>query len=409
MDDMDGAKAPSMDFVAILAAVLRRWKLITTITLFAMIATYGVLRLVPSSYLSAVEILVYDPQQQINAEVQKPISPFVDAMGNDAMTTEIDILKSKSVALRVASELGLDKDPEFQPQSITAKLAEHLGLPGLVRYLEDSHETIDDAKEKKAESLDQAAEALLKKTNVWQEAYILFVTATAHSPILAQRLASTIATDYLNSQRDARQQALQRVASWLKDRVDNLQSRVLETEASIEKLKSENDLRDAEFNNQRVQQITELNNELMKLRTDVEEKHSRLEQVRHVIENNGDVQSIPELTASATITTLRQKQAELSSRATDLQNRLGEHHLQVIAIRAELATVTQQINSETEHVLGDMKNTYAIAVRQEQSLEANLQNLTAHANSEAYVKLQQLQRVAEADRKLYDSYLSRYQ
>ena len=113
-----GEQAPSIDLFAILAAALRRWKLIITIALVALIATYGVLRFVPSRYRSTVEILVYDPQQQINAAVQKPISPFVDAVGNDAMNTEIKILRSKSVALRVASELGLDKDPEFQPGNL---------------------------------------------------------------------------------------------------------------------------------------------------------------------------------------------------------------------------------------------------------------------------------------------------
>jgi len=403
-----GAQAPSIDFFAILVATLRRWKLIAAIALSAIIATYGVLKIMPSSYQSTVEILVYDPQQQINAEVQKPIFPFVDAIGNDAMATEIDILKSKSVALRVATELNLDKDPEFQPRSLPARLAERLGLSGLARVLRQDIPANRSAEDSKAERLDQAAEVLLKSVDVWQEAYVLFVTTKSHSPIMAQRLASTIANDYLNSQREARQEALQRVATWLKGRVDNLQSRVLESEAAIEKLKSENDLRDAESNTQREQQIGALNTQLMTVRTAVEEKRARLEQVRHVIDTNGDVQSIPELTASATLTALRERQSELASRATDLKNRLGEHHLQVVTLRAELAAVDQQISAETDHILGDMRNSYDIAVRQEQSLEANLQSLTAHANSEAYVKLQQLQRVADADRKLYDSYLSQY-
>ena len=87
---------------------------------------------------------------------------------------------------------------------------------------------------------------------------------------------------------------------------------------------------------------------------------------------------------------------------------MGPRHLQVIAIRADLAAVNQQINAEAEHVLGNMKNSYDIAVRQEQSQEVNLQSLTAHVNSEVYVKLQQLQRVADADRNLYNSYLSQF-
>ena len=87
---------------------------------------------------------------------------------------------------------------------------------------------------------------------------------------------------------------------------------------------------------------------------------------------------------------------------------MGDSHLQVIAARADLAATTQQLNDEVQHILGNMKNSHDIAVRQEQSLEANLQSLTAHANSEVYIKLTQLQSAADADRKLYESYLSQY-
>ena len=132
-EDMGGAQAPPMDIFAILAAVLRRWKLVTAMTLSSLIATYGALKLVPSVYKSTVEILVYDPQRQIDATVQKPISPFVDAVSNDLMNTEIKILKSKSVALRAASELGLDRDPEFQSDSGIAHLVDRLRFPSLGR------------------------------------------------------------------------------------------------------------------------------------------------------------------------------------------------------------------------------------------------------------------------------------
>jgi exopolysaccharide transport family protein len=409
VEDMGGAPAPSTDLFAILGAVLRRWKLITAITLSALIATYGVLKLVPSLYKSTVEILVFDPQRQIDAAVQKPISPFVDAVGYDAMSTEINVIKSKSVALRVARELGLDGDPEFQPRSRLAEFAERLGFPSLGRADNNSAQTIDVTEEEKAEKLDQAADALLGKLQVWPESYIIFVSATSQNPITAQRLASTIANDYLASQREARQEALQRVATWLRGRVDDLQSRVLETESSIEKLKAENGIRDTGFNNVSEQQIGGLNTQLMTARAEVDEKRARIEQARRVIDTNGDIQSIPELTASAVLTELRQKQTELNWRAADLQNKVGERHVQVIAIRAELDGINKQINAEAEHILGNMKNAYDIAVRREQSLEANLQRLIAAlGNSETVVKLQELRRVADADRKLYESYLSQY-
>jgi uncharacterized protein involved in exopolysaccharide biosynthesis len=90
-------------------------KLISAISLSALIVTYGVLKLVPPLYKSTVEILVLDPQGRIDTAGQKPISPFVDAISFEAMNTEIKVIKSKSVALRVARELGLDRDPEFHP------------------------------------------------------------------------------------------------------------------------------------------------------------------------------------------------------------------------------------------------------------------------------------------------------
>jgi polysaccharide biosynthesis transport protein len=409
VEDMGDAPTPSIDLFAILAAVLRRWKLITAITLCALIATYGALKLVPSLYKSTVEILVFDPQRQIDAAVQKPISPFVDAVGNDAMNTEINLIKSKSVALRVARELGLDRDPEFQPHNRLAELAERLGFPRLGRADNNSVKTIGVTEEEKAEKLDQAADALRGRLQVWPESYIILVSTTSENPIKAQHLASTIANDYLASQREARQEALQRVATWLRGRVDDLQSRVLETESSIEKLRAEIGIRDTGFNNVSEQQIGALNTQLMTARAEVGEKRARLEQARHVIDTNGDIQSILELTASTVLTELRQKQTELNWRAADLQNKVGERHLQVIAIRAELAGINRQINAEAEHILGNMKNAYDIAMRREQSLEANLQRFTGPlGNSETYVKLQQLRRVADADRNLYDSYLSQY-
>jgi succinoglycan biosynthesis transport protein ExoP len=418
VEDMGGAPKPSVDFFAILAAALRRWKLITAITLSALIATYGVLKLKPPVYKSTIEILVYDPQRQIDTAVQKPISPFVDAVGYDAMSTEINIIKSKSVALRVASELGLDRDPEFQTHNLLAELMEWLGFPHLGRADNKSAQTIAGTEEEKAEKLDQAADGLLGNLQVWHESYIIFISTTSQNPIKAQRLAATIANDYLASQREARQEALQRVATWLKGRVENLQSRVLETESAIEKLKAESGIPDAEFSNMREQQIAALNTQITTARSEVAWKRARLEQARHVTETNGDIhsltskpddlQSLPELVSSTVLEGLRQKQVELSWRAADLQNKPGEQYAHVIAIRAELAGINKQINAEVQHILGNIRNAYDVAVRREQALEADLKSLTAGHDSGAYQKLQQLRRLADADHTLYQSYLSQY-
>ena len=322
-------------------------------------------------YKSTVEILVYDPQQQIDTAVQKPISPFVDAVSNELMNTEIKILRSKSVALRVASELGLDKDPEFQSHSPISDLMERchdrivdlmerLGFPGPGRASDNSGER------PRQKSWTGQQMQLLRRLDIWQDSYIITVSTTSLEPIKAQRLASTVANDYLASQREARQEALEHVVTWLKGRADDLQSQLLQTESSIEKLKVESGIRDIEVDKVREQQIADLNTKLTTAREEVEDKRARLEQARQVIDTKGDIDSIPELTASAALSELRRKQMELNWNAAELQNKVGERNSQVISIRAQLATVIKQIDAEAEHVLGNMKNAYDIAVQREQ-------------------------------------------
>jgi capsular exopolysaccharide synthesis family protein len=123
---------------------------------------------------------------------------------------------------------------------------------------------------------------------------------------------------------------------------------------------------------------------------------------------NGDAEGIPEVTASGALKELRQIRMELNSRLVDLQSKLGGYNPQVVSVRAELAAVNKQINTEAGHVLATMRNAYDIAVRREQTLEADLQSLTANLNSETYLKLRQLRRVADSDRKDYESYLAQY-
>jgi succinoglycan biosynthesis transport protein ExoP len=404
------AQDTPVDLLSILAGILRQWKLIIAVTLFALIATYGALKIVPSLFVSTSEILIFDPTQQMDQAVQKSVSPFIDNVDADSMNTEIEIIKSKSIALRVAKELGLEKDAEFQPEGRLSVLAEQLGLTRLGWPVGDS-ETMGTADQARAARLDGAADLLLQRLRVDRVpfSYILSISVMSQDAAKAQRLAQAVTDDYLSSQRQARQDAVQRVASWLKGRVDDLQSRVLETEAAIQKVKTENKIVDTDSNNVSEQQIAGLNTQLMSVRGEVAAERAHLDQARRIIEGNGDIQAIPELMASGTLSQLRQRQEELSWRAAELRSKLGEGHAAVIAVRAQLAGINKQMSAEADHILDNMQNAYDISAQREKSIEANLQRLTtSRSGSEVYLKLQQMQRVVDADRKLYESYLSQF-
>jgi capsular exopolysaccharide synthesis family protein len=80
-----------------------------------------------------------------------------------------------------------------------------------------------------------------------------------------------------------------------------------------------------------------------------------------------------------------------------------------MTVRMQLAGITKTINAEASRIIGNMQNAFDAAVRHEQSVRTSLQNfLSSRGNSEDYLKLQQLRRIGDADRKLYESYLSQY-
>ncbi len=415
---VEGAQGSTLDLQSILVAVLRRWKLVTIVPVLALTVAYGAIKAVAPVYKSTAEILIFDPQRQIDEAIQKRISPFNDAVDAVAMDTEIEVIKSKSLALRVAKELGLDRDREFQADSGLLAWVERLGVPGAgvekpgMRHPASPEGGPQGGGSRDEQRLDQAAEMLRQHLDASRVgfSYILAITASSWDPAKAQRLAQAVAEDYLASQREARQEALQRVASWLEGRVDDLRSRVLETEASIEKLKAASGLGDAGARGTiSEQQVSEVNGQLMLARAEVADKKAHLDQARRLSQNGGEIDQIPDVMSSGLIGQLRQQQSQLSQREWELRSKVGEGHEEVIAVRVQLAAINKAMNLEANRILGNMQIAYDTALDHEHALEASLQKLvSARGNSEDYLKLQQLRRVVDADRKLYESYLSQF-
>jgi succinoglycan biosynthesis transport protein ExoP len=392
----ESPQSPGIDFQWIFRILLLRWKLITATPLIAICLTYSALKILPSTYKSNVELMIFDPRQHIQNDHEA--SPFdISPVG---INTEIEVIKSKSLALRVSKELALDKDPEFY----------HDPGRGWLGW-RSSEEKIDEGTGSgNSDALDRAADALLMHLEVSRVnvSYAAVLSITAQTPEKAQRLSATIADDYLEIEREARAEALARFENWLKPRIQELQSRVQASEAAIQKLKAESGMSDTGGKaNVSEQQISDLNTQLMSARNEVANQGATLRQARLVLTSNGNVEEIAEVMRSTVIGQLHTQQLELNRREDVLQDRLGESHPEVLAIRAQLESVNKAVKAEAARVVGTMQHSYDSAVEREASLEQSLQDLTSQrGNSQAFLKLQQLERVADGDRKLYESYLS---
>jgi capsular exopolysaccharide synthesis family protein len=422
---LEEVEAASVNLHSIFGVLLRHWKLICVVPLLAMVATYFVLKCVPPQYKSTTEILIVNPKLQTETG-QTPSVFDIDAA---AMSTEIALLQSKSLALRVARELELDKNPNFVERGMTALFLDQLGVSPLLERLGLSHpQGSDDAGQagtdpeqtgangvtaaanQPSTALDEAADDLRGRIKIDRLglSYVLSVSIATQVPLLSQRILDAVAKNFFAEQREARADARQQAAGWLQNWVSELRDSLAETEGKIERLKAESGFSDTGLAvNVTEQQTSELNKLLAQARADVTEHKLRLDQARHLLESGGDIQAIPAVMASDAITKLRQQQSELKWREAELRSKYGDHHVEVVAYRAQLASVNKQMNDEAQHIITNLQSTYDLALQRQQALEASLQKVTIAGSDKTsgYAQLRALQPAADAKRKLFEQAL----
>jgi capsular exopolysaccharide synthesis family protein len=417
--------AQPVDIRKLVGGLARRWKLIIAVPIVLLFVVYIVMQAIPSVYQANIQVLVFDPQQAAAVSMGEQAKDF-DTV---AINTEVEILKSETLSLQVAKELRLDQIPEFQTQSRLQQLLDALHQPRdgwLGTHLQaladaihgrrgdgsnDPASSVTDPAAKEAARLALAARILRNRIAVdhVNASYVLVVSARANDPRLAERLVTTLIDVYFRGQRDAWRKALDEQLTRLSAKLAELATHVVETDTEIDKLRAKGGLGDSGKGSASDSQIAQLNTQLLTARSVVDDKRVRLEQARHLAASGGDMLDIPEALASPVISQLRLQQTQLTQEQAQLRARLGDRHAQVLAVGAQLADVNKALSDQQAHLLGDMQNAYDIAVRQEQSIEANMQRLTASlSNSGDYVKLQELQRSAAQDTKLYDAYLPQY-
>jgi Mrp family chromosome partitioning ATPase len=110
------------------------------------------------------------------------------------------------------------------------------------------------------------------------------------------------------------------------------------------------------------------------------------------------------------VDSLRQQAVALSVEEADLSSRFGSRHPQAVALRAERADLEQRIAAEVRRTLQSLRNEVNGAQLREERLDEAITDLetTYLASSEAGIELRRLQREAETDRVLYETFLERY-
>ncbi len=390
------APAPGIDFQEILAALWRGKTTILWTTAASLLLAVLFVLAVPHRYTAVTQILI-DPTD-LHA-VGNDLTPTNQA--NDAAVLQVEsqvrVLTSDSVLLRVVKAEALDRDPEFaRPPSPLRSLMLSFGLGG------------------EASAADPAVAALnaLKRAvqvKRSERTYVVDVSVTSRDREKAARLANAIAQAYLAEQTDVRANAARQVSQSLSARLNELKNRVREAEDRVEAFKQRNNILGSSGQLVNEQQLTELNNQLGVARARTAAAKARLDQVQQVQLSKNEIGAFPEAVQSQTITALRSQYAEVMRREAEQMTSLGARHPAVIEIQAEAERLRHMIEDEVHRIALSARSEYESARANEGTLAANLETLkgNAIATNEAMVTLRELDRDVQASRAVYESFLVR--
>jgi len=373
---------------------------VTAATVMALVIAF--VAVVTPKYTATSTVLI-DPRRTsvVDPNNQAPASP----VGADDSTVESQamLLQSVAVLLSVVERLKLTADPEFVPP------------PGIIDWVKGLFVSPTPTPGVSAEDVlkAKAVERLSKRLKVARSktTFLIDINASSWEATKAATIANAIADEYFLEQVRSKYDATKTAASWLNQQLDALKARVLASDKAVEDFRAKNNLTVSQGVTVNDQQITDLNNKVVEARVQSAEARAKFDQVKQFTSaKGGDPGSVAEALASDTVVRLRTQYADLIKNESDLATKYGPRHPLVVAARAQLRDTQRLIDEEVQRILQGRRHVYEVAAAREASLQKSLDGLQGVSgdSGQAQVRLRELQREAEANRMLYESFLSRY-
>jgi exopolysaccharide transport family protein len=395
----EGWKGPTVDLREMARILRRRWRAVV-LPAVVLIGLGLVYVLIATTLYTATSTVLVDPRR---ANVVETNQSVLSSYGTDDATIESQALLIQSIAIlqRVVDKLKLTQDSEFMPKP---------GLLDPIRNLFRSDAPIDGV------SPADAARAysiylLQRRMKVTRQGttFLVDIAVSSESPQKAATIANAVADAYFEEQVRAKFDATRIAAKWLGGQIDTLKTRVVTAEQAVADYRAANNLAVAQGVTVNDQQITDLNNKLIAARVQTAEARAKFDQVQQLAKSGGDAGSLNAAVSSDMVSKLRAQYADIAKNEADLTSKYGARHPLVANVRAQLKDAQRLIDEEIQRIVQSTTHDYDVAKSREASLQDSLDKLQGVSSSsgQALVRLHELQREAEANRTLYESYLAR--
>jgi succinoglycan biosynthesis transport protein ExoP len=328
------------------------------------------------------------------------ISPSEALSGGSAadtkINTEISIMQSRTIVVKVATDLNLANEPAFWGVK-KLKQARSINDP-------DTREAV----------IERMRGILLVAHEPKNE--IVDISCTTTSPALSAKIVNSIINEYIAHIFQVRYGSTERVSKWLVSQLDDLKKQVEQDQEQLVSLQDRLGILGLDQKSSdylvadALQGITRASGEATITRIIAEAKLRFLQDSDpNLIESEQPMLQNGVSTQGGLLQSLRNSQAEAKAAYADLTAKFGPTYPDVKQAKARLDTLNQEVAMEQARILNQAKVSYSAAKANEEMTERTLADhkeeaFRSHDNMVRYVVLQ---REYESNRVLYEGLMQR--
>jgi capsular exopolysaccharide synthesis family protein len=229
-------------------------------------------------------------------------------------------------------------------------------------------------------------------------------------PALAARVVNALSTQYIEQNLEFKFLASKEASDWLGERLAEQRKKVEASELALQRYREQSDavaLEDRQ--NIVVQKLADLNAAVTRAKTLRIEKEANYNQIKAIQNDREKLDTFAAVLSNSYIQEQKVALANLEQQESQLSEKLGERHPELIKVRTAVETAQARLNAEIGKVVQSVQNEYQAALAQEQSLVSALEQQKGEALglNRRGIEYGVLQRDSESNRQIYETLMQR--
>jgi capsular exopolysaccharide synthesis family protein len=335
-------------------------------------------------------------------------------ISSGTVLSEVEVLKSRTLAAKVIKKLGMMAVPEAKPgpektsnfsreKEKAASGAERKFMPYRSLKMEEYEKLPEEVKDT---ALARAIDNFLHELSVRPVpgSYVIHLEYASHDPERAALVVNTLAKAYLESRLEQKHKELKKAGNWMLKRLKTLGEELRASRAAIEEYRNEKDIDKGPDLKSIEKHLYEISRRLADAKTALSEKNARIRHLRDTGQNYAVVYDSP------LIVDLKLQEAKTSQKYAELSSRYGNKHPRIIDVKSELKDIRNKIEEETRRIIQEMETEKEIIKSRIGSLSNQIEELDRKKTQrlKALSVLSDLEIQAETDRAVFMSFMEAY-